>query len=152
MRKRTRRKVWECVNPIEHAMKKASISTNEALKPLRDIEREAIDRVATGRGDDACLYAIQSMINLAWLMAKNGVGVEVMEPSKAALVLLRETYTRSRTLGRVVCTGPAITAFREMFEWHDLQRSSISRGEYERFIDLMHAKIANRDKDVVVIP
>lgn len=152
MRKRTRRKVWGYVNPIEHAIQKACISTNDALKPLRDIEREAIERVATGRGTDACLLAIQHMVNLAWLMAKHGVGIEVIEPSKVALERLRETYLRSRELGRVVCTGPAITSFREMFEWHDVQRASVSRGRYEWFIDLMHKKIASRDKDVVIIP
>jgi hypothetical protein len=31
-------------------------------------------------------------------------------------------------------SGPAIQAIRDLIEYHQLQRTSISRGEYERYI------------------
>ena len=47
-------------------------------------------------------------------------------------------------------TGPQLIALRELAEWHDLQRRSIARSEYERFIVLTANRIRSSHPDVKV--
>jgi len=48
-------------------------------------------------------------------------------------------------------TGPGLQAMRDLFEYHDLQRSSISRGEYERHIQSAINAIRSKAPGVVEI-
>ena len=47
---------------------------------------------------------------------------------------LDEARERHHRTGRMGLSGPAIQAMRDLAEYHDLQRTSISRGEYEKWI------------------
>lgn len=47
---------------------------------------------------------------------------------------LSDAHDRFKATGRMGLSGPAIQAMRDLAEYHDLQRQSISRGEYERWI------------------
>lgn len=38
-------------------------------------------------------------------------------------------------------SGPGITAMREVIDYHDAQRSSISRSQYEQMIRLTQARV-----------
>jgi hypothetical protein len=134
VRKRTRRKIYALVNPIEMAIQGATITPNSQLDKLRALELSAIDAIARGQGTVSDLEAMRDMINLAETMARGGIGIEVLEPCEKAeheLVSMVARYNRTRRIG---ATGPGLEAFREAFRWHDLQRTSIDRSEYERYI------------------
>lgn len=134
MRKRTRRKVYALVNPIALAIDGAAITNDAALNTLRAVELSAIEAIAKGAGTENDLRVVQDMANLAEVMARDGVGPEVLTPTLDAQEHLKEAYLRWRSTRRVVATGLGLESFRELFRWHDLQRTSISRGEYERYI------------------
>lgn len=134
MRKRTRRKVYQLVNPIEMAIQGATITPNSQLNKLRTVELAAIDAIARGQGTVRDLEAMRDMLNLAETMARGGVGIEVLAPCETAQLELVSMVDRHNRTGRIGATGPGLEAFREAFRWHDLQRTSIDRGEYERYI------------------
>jgi hypothetical protein len=134
MRKRTRRKVYPLVNPIEMAISGAGIATNDRLDKLRALELSAIDAIAHGSGTMGDLGTLRDMLNIAEVMALGGVGPEVLEPSRLAQRELVDMIERHNRTGRIGSTGAGLEAFREAYRWHDIQRTSIARSEYEHFI------------------
>ena len=134
MRKKTRRKVYQLVNPIEFAIAGASITDKEILDLLRIRELAAIDAMSKGLAGVAEWRDLTEMLNLAETMAKNGIGPEVMETCEivqAELHLAALRYERTKKMG---LTGSGLQAVRDLYEYHDLQRTSIPRSEYERMI------------------
>lgn len=75
-------------------------------------------------------------MNLCETLAHEGVGPEALEPcakAQDALIDAARRFTKTQKMG---LTGPGLQALRDVIEWHDLQRSSISRSQYERVIKL----------------
>jgi hypothetical protein len=134
VRKRTRRKIYQLVNPIEMAIQGAQITPDHLLDKLRMLELSAIDAIARGRGSIRDLESVRDMLNLSETMSLNGVGPEALAPCVAAQNELVSILDRYHRTGRLGATGPGLEAFREAHRFHDLQRASISRGEYERYI------------------
>jgi hypothetical protein len=143
VRKRTRRKVYTLVNPIAFAIDGALVTSSEQLDKLRALELSAIDAIAHGQGTIRDLEALRDMANISETMARGGAGPEALEPSLLAQRELVEMVERRRRTGSIGATGLALEAFRELFRWHDLQRTSVSRSEYERYI----VKTANAMKN-----
>ena len=133
-RKKTRRKVYQLVNPIEMAIQGATITPNSQLDKLRALELSSIDAIARGLGTIHDLESMRDMLNLAETMARGGIGHEVLAPCEKAQAELISMVDRFNRTGRIGATGPGLEAFREAFRWHDLQRTSIDRSEYERYI------------------
>ena len=135
MRKRTKRKVVKLMNPITLAIEGACITTEQQLNELRIRELAAIDALAIGKGTPQAVYDVESMVLIAKEMGLGKVGPEALPACERALLLLNTTMLiHSET--EIVTTGPeTIGALREVFRYHDLQRQSISRAEYERFIE-----------------
>lgn len=134
MRKRTRRKVYPLVNPIALAIDGARNTPDDKLNQLRVLELSAIDAIARGHGTVGDLSALRDMLNLSETMARGGVGPEALDPIDTAQAELVSMVDRHNRTGRIGATGPGLEALREAFRWHDLQRTSIHRSEYERFI------------------
>lgn len=134
MRKRTRRKVYPLMDPIAIAIDGASNTPDDRLNKLRALELSAIDAIARGHGTINDLSALRDMLNLAETMAKGGVGPEALAPIDDAQAELVSMVDRHNRTGRIGATGLGLEALREAFRWHDLQRTSIHRSEYERFI------------------
>jgi len=134
MRKRTRRKIYALVNPIAYAIEGASVTPTDQLDSLRVLELSAIDAVARGMGTVKDLSALRDMANLCEMMALGGVGPEALEPSRLAQREMIDVVERRKRTGRIGATGSGLESFRELFRWHDLQRTSISRSEYEKYI------------------
>lgn len=74
-------------------------------------------------------------------LAGQGVGPEALEAAQKAEAALIDAAARFQNTGKMGFTGPAIQAIRDVIEFHDLQRSSISRSEYEKAIQLTLARI-----------
>jgi len=150
-RKQCKRKVWKLVDCVAHAIAGAGITTDEFLDQLKSKEKAAIEAMRTG---NATVYTWQELVdmnNLCQVMARSGIGPEALPDSMMAEIELKHAAKRFEATGKMLLTGTGLRAINEVLEWHHLQRTSISRNEYERMIEKTRNKIRSRSKDVTVI-
>lgn len=121
----------------------------KALNTLRMIELSAIDAFAKGSATVKDWHAIKEMANLAETMAKAGVGPEALDACERTQTALIEAKERFDRIGKMGTTGPGLQAFRELYEYHDLQRQSVPRYEYERHIQTTANRIRSKAPDVI---
>jgi hypothetical protein len=134
MRKHCKRKIWEKVNPIEFAITGAAITSEEKLDILRLSELSAIESMVKGNGTVSDWRILVDMLNIAETMASNGIGIEVLEVCEVVqkeMEAAAHRYEKTRKMG---LTGTGIRYIKELYQLHDLQRTSISRSEYERML------------------
>jgi hypothetical protein len=151
VRKQCRRKIYDLINPITHAITGASITADEFLDKLKSKEVAAIEAMRTG---NATIYTWQELVdmnNICQVMARNGVGPEALVDCMLAEIELKHAAKRYEATGKMLLTGTGLRSINEVLEWHHLQRSSISRSEYDRMIQKTRNKIRSRSKDVTVI-
>ena len=149
MRKQCRRKVYALVNPVSFAMQGAAITPDEDLNKLRVRELAAIDAFSRGAATLQDWNSVVALLNLTEQLARSGVGPEALpacELAQAKLIECKERYERTRKMGT---TGEGLQAFRDLYEWHDLQRQSIGRSRYERAIQTTRARVIGRAPGVV---
>ena len=135
MRKQCRRKIWNKVNPIEHAIMGAAITTEDKLDRFRMGELSAIESMVKGNATTADWRALVDMLNIAETMATNGIGIEVLEVCKIVQEEMESAARRYEKTRKMGLTGTGIRYIKELYALHDLQRTSISRSEYERMIE-----------------
>lgn len=145
-RKRCVRRVYALVNPITHAISGAAVTQKSLLDKLRLAELTALESFRTGAATREDWKALADMLNLCETMASEGVGREALPACEAAQEALERTHDRFKATGRMGMDGPGLQALRELHEWHDAQRTSIARSEYERLIKLTAARIRNAVK------
>ncbi len=141
MRKRAVRKVWQKVNPIEYAIRGAAIPPRDELDRLLARELSSLDDLTHGRASLQQWYDLAAVVNLCETLAHEGVGPEALQPchdAQEALIDAAKRFTKTQRMG---LTGPGIQAVREVIEYHDLQRASIPRSQYERAIRLTTARV-----------
>lgn len=152
MRKKCRRKVWSTsINIIDHAIIGAGVAEGQALDKLRLCELTAIDAMTKGMGTPHDWRWIANVLNIAETMAKHGIGPEVLpycENAQKALLEAKERYDKT---GKMGLSGIGIKAVKELWEYHDLQRTSIARSEYEKMIKKTMDNIRSHGKDVVEV-
>jgi hypothetical protein len=135
MKKQCRRKHWNLIDPVAHAIAGASITDQKSLNKLRLMELSAIESMSKGNGTTKDWQNIVDMLNICEVMATNGIGPEALVYCEIAQQSLTEAARRYETIKRMGLSGEGIQAVREVYEYHDLQRTSISRSEYERMIE-----------------
>lgn len=140
-RKRCVRKVWKLVNPVQFAIAGASITPREELDQLLRRELSALDDMLHGRASLAQWHDLANVVNLCETLAHQGVGPEALQTCQLAQDELIESAKRFHKTQRMGLTGAGIQHLRDLIEWHDLQRSSISRSEYEKAIRLTAARV-----------
>lgn len=140
-RKKCRRKVWPLVNPVEHAISGATVPEREKLDELLTVEIASLNAMIHGKGNMSHWQNLAALNNLTMTLVGQGVGPEALEAAQKAEAALIDAAARFQKTGRMGFTGPAIQAIRDVIEYHDLQRSSISRSEYEKAIQLTLARI-----------
>jgi hypothetical protein len=151
MRKQCKRKVWALVNTIQYAMEGAAITPDKQLDQLKLRELGAIESFAKGQATLRDWQDIVDMANLCELMAANGVGPEAAKDCadlQAHMVEAAYRYQKTKKMGT---TGPGLQAMRNVFEYHHLQRTSISRGEYERFIRDLTNRLKAKAPEVIAL-
>lgn len=151
MRKRTRRKVWGLLNPIQHAIEGAAIVPAELLAPLRLRELAAIEAFRTGKAGLQEWHDINTMHNLCETMARQGIGPEALEACEQCQEHLIEAARRFEATGKMGTSGPGLQCFRDVFEYHDLQRQSVARATYDQMIRLATARIKSGAPNVVTL-
>ena len=151
MRKKCKRKVWNKVNPIEFAITGAAITAEDKLDRLRMGELSAIESMVKGNATTTDWRALVDMLNIAETMSTNGIGIEVLEVCQVVqkeMEAAAHRYEKTRKMG---LTGTGIRYIKELYALHDLQRTSISRSEYERMIEKTINYIRSNNHRVVHI-
>ena len=149
MRKQTRRKVYRLVNPISYAIEGATITPEDILDKLRQRELTSIEAFRMGQADLADWQMINDMANLCEVMAKSGIGPEALEAAERTHEYLLEAYHRYNKTQRMGTSGLGLVAFRDCYEYHDLQRQSISRSVYEQMLTKTMNQIRSKSPDVL---
>jgi hypothetical protein len=135
MRKQTRRKIWDTtINPITHAIVGASITDEESLDILRKKENGSLEAFRTGAAKPSDWNNINAVVQLAESMAAANIGPEVMVHVKIAEMHLIDAHDRWRRIGKMGSTGPGLQSFQDIIEYHELQRTAVSRSVYESHI------------------
>ena len=140
-RKRTVRRVWQKINPIEHALAGCRITPKSDLDKLLMRELSALDDMTNGRAGLQQWHDLANVVNLCETLAHEKVGAEALESCGAAQDALIEAAMRFQRTQRMGLSGVGIQAVRNVIEYHDLQRSSIPRSQYEKAIRLTAAMV-----------
>lgn len=151
MKKRTTRKHYQLLNPIDLAIDGARISEAKHLDKLRLMELSAIDSFAKGNAQPADWRILADMHNVAETLAKSGVGAEVLKVCSKAQEALESAHAAQVSRGKLGMTGPQLEAMRDLFGWHDAQRTAIGRSDYEKSIKKTGDLIRGRSKNVRVM-
>jgi len=135
MRKKVKRKVWALIDPLTHAITGAAITQRDKLDKLRMLEYSALDAITKGQGTIHDWRTLVDVLNLSETMARNGIGKdEVLPVCQKAQEALHQAALRFQSTKRMGLSGKGIQAVRDLIQYADLQQSSISRSEFERYI------------------
>jgi len=135
MRKRTKRKVWALIDPTQHAIIGASITHRDKLDKLRMMEYSALEAMTKGNGTVTDWRTLVDVLNLSETMARHNIGKdEVLPVCQKAQDALHQAAERYQNTMKMGLSGEGIQAVRDLIEYADLQQSSISRSEFERYI------------------
>ena len=151
MKKKVKRTHWNLVNPIAHALVGAAITQREKLDKLRLLEYSALDAMTKGAGTVADWRSLVDVLNLAECMGRGGIGPEVLPICEKAQESLHKAAMRYQETMQMGLDGVGIKAIRDLIEYADLQQSSISRSEFERYIQKTKDYIRSHGDKVVEI-
>lgn len=150
-RKRCIRKHWAKVDPIALAIAGATIASAQDLDRLRMRELSAIESFSKGTGTPNEFRDICDLLNLAQTMGEQGIGPEVLPVCEAVESQLLKAKDQFDAQGRMTLTAPGLKALRDLYEFHDLQRTAVDRSTYERAIEKTRNKIRSAHPDVRVL-
>ena len=150
-RKKTKRKHWNLIDPIQHGIIGASITQRDKLDKLRLLEYSALDAMTKGSGTISDWRTLVDVLNLSEMMGKNGVGPEVLPICEKAQEGLHKAAIRYQETLRMGLDGQTIQACRDLIQFADLQQGSISRSEFERYIQKTKDYIKSNGNLVVEI-
>ena len=94
---------------------------------------------------------VSEFCNLAESMANDGIGPEALPSVRLAQDALLESYDRFVRTGKMGTSGPGLNAFRDVYQYHDLQRQSVARSVYEKHIERVTNKIRSKSPDVLFL-
>jgi len=135
MRKRTKRKVYALIDSTQHAIIGASITHRDKLDKLRMMEYSALEAMTKGQGTVSDWRTLVDVLNLSETMARHNIGKdEVLPVCQKAQDALHQAAERYQNTMKMGLSGEGIQAVRDLIEYADLQQSSISRSEFERYI------------------
>jgi hypothetical protein len=150
-RKRCKRKVYPLLNSLAHGIAGAAVSDKQSLDKLRLCELSAIDAMTKGMGTTEDWRWLADICNLAETMGKHGIGPEVLPYCQEVQKALLEAAERYQKTGKMGLSGTGISKIKELWEYHDLQRTSVARSEYEKMIRKTSNYIKSHGRDVVEI-
>ena len=151
MRKQCIRKHWAKVDPIALAIAGATITTEADLDKLRLRELAAIEAFAKGVATPHDFRDLCDMLNIAETMGQIGIGPEVLPVCEAVQESLLRAKDQYELDGRMTLTAAGLKALRDLYEFHDLQRTAVDRSTYERAIQKTRNRIRSAHPGVKVL-
>ncbi len=129
------RRKWDLIsNPVQVAMENSAITSPKRNSEHAAIEVRSIEAFARGEGSIQAWVDIVHMANVAEIMAKNGIGIEVIPLVADAQVQLCDAYVRRKETNVWNMSPTQIYLLRELREYHELQRLSVTYGQYREFM------------------
>jgi hypothetical protein len=110
------------------------VTPEDMLDLLRQRELMEIAAFASGQATAQDWRELAGMLAVCRVMAESGIGPEALEACDRMEVEMESSRVRFNSTGRMGATGPGLTAMRDVYQYHDLQRQSVTRGDYERHI------------------
>ena len=150
-RKKTKRKHWNLVDPVTHAIVGAAITPRQTLDKLRFLEYSALEAITKGNGTVQDWRTLVDVLNLSEVMAKAGIGPEVLPICEKAQESLHKAALRYEETKKMGLDGVGISALRELISYADLQQGSISRSEFEKYVQKTRNYIRSNSNLVVEI-
>jgi len=148
MRKSCKRKHWNTspgFSAVAHAIIGACAINDEVLQDIRIRELSAIQSMQDHAGTEQDLYDVLALYSMSVVMAENGVGkFEVMPVCDQARTAIANLIKRFEKWGKFDARESEITILRELWDWHDAQRKSIPRSDYDKYLKLAMAKQKNK--------
>ena len=152
MRKHFKRKHRPLLtDPVGFVAEGAAITSQAMLDKLRIRDLAAIETFVKGNAGLQEWCDINTVQCVAETMAIGGIGPEALAACQAAEQVLRECARQFEDRQTMILRADGIKAFRELYEYHDLQRTSISRAEYERWIQKAANRVKSKGKGVVTL-
>jgi hypothetical protein len=150
-RKRCIRRHYALVDPITLAISGATITTEADLDKLRMRELSAIESFSKGCATPQDFRDLCDMLNLCETMGGMGIGPEVLPWCRAleGTLLDQKGYYDDHGAFRVTEIG--LGNMRTVYEYHDLQRTSVNRSQYERAITTTRNRIRSAHPSVKVL-
>ena len=148
MKKQTKRKVWALVNPIAFALEGIAPPQGDKLRQLQTTELVSIEAFRTGTATIHDWSKVVGMMNLCENMVKAGIGPEALpicEEAHQHLIDAAKRYEKTMKMG---ITGPGLQCLRDLYEYHDLQRTSVSLSVYEKHIKETANRIRSKAPEV----
>jgi hypothetical protein len=116
------------------------------------LEYSALESITKGSGTIHDWRVLVDVLNLSEQMARGGIGKdEVLPVCEKAQKALHEAALRYQKTLSVGLSGEGIQACRDLIAYADLQQSSISRSEFERYIQKTKDYIKSNGNLVVEI-
>jgi len=152
MRKKCRRKIWSTdIDVIAYAITGARITDQTALNKLRMRELSCLDAMRMGKGTIEDWRVLVDMLNVTEMFSKNGIGPEALPDCEQAQESLHKAAKRYEITKKMGLDGLGIKALQNVYEFHDLQRTSVARSVYEEMIEKTRKYLISKGKDVVEI-
>lgn len=152
MRKHCKRKrVYAATSPLAFVLDGIRPAPEAMLDKLRTRELSAIEAFRTGSAGLQEWTDINTILSMAETMARGGIGPEALETCERAQTALIRAAKHFEATGRMVLTAEGLTAIRDLYEFHDLQRQSVSRGELEKWLDKAMRRVRSKAPEVVDI-
>lgn len=131
MKKKPKPRRWpKDQNVVALAMEHACIITKRRNDQFLLIELDCIASLRSGHFSNQQWNMLISLVNISEVMAKAGVGIEVVEPAKRAEIALAQIRARYQMTAEWRARPEEVDAISELHQYHNLQRTSITYGEY----------------------
>lgn len=144
MRKRTHRKIWQKLNPIEHAIIKATLIPEETSGKIMKIELQAFEKFKAGTADFDDWNTLASLANVSEVMALDGIGEEVLIFAKAGQMALKRSAQFQKKSGKFLLDADGLSTFLDLIDYAHLQRQSVSTSQMEKYINKIIGRINAR--------
>jgi len=155
MRKSCKRKHWNTspgFSAVAHAINGACVIDDQILQDIRIRELSAIQSMQDHTATDQDLYDILALHSMAVVMAENGIGkFEVMPVCTQAKTAIANLIKRVEKWGKFDARESEIIILRELWDWHDAQRKSIQRSDYDKYLKMAINKQKNKRSEFVMM-
>lgn len=138
-------------NIINYVVESACLIPYSDFDRLRIMELGQIESLATGVGTIADLKGLTECLNLCETMADMNIGPEAKPACDAAQAAILAIMRRFERWKKIEATPNEIQALRDVYQFHDLQRQSISRGQYEKAINTTANRIRSKHPSCVEV-
>ena len=121
------------------------------MDKLRFLEYSALEAITKGNGTVQDWRTLVDVLNLSEVMAKAGIGPEVLPICEKAQEALHKAAMRYQETMKMGLDGVGILAIRELIEYADLQQASITRSDFEKYVQKTRNYIKSNSDRVVEI-